>query len=118
MSTVPQAMPLPESAIRHILEKHGESKFPQIIRGALQNVLTSKPEHRIAMMRAALPVMESEQIYGVPCELPEDTTREFFEFCDTMTLDSEVLFIGSMLFLLEIVTPPKDLPNFDDVCGV
>jgi hypothetical protein len=111
-------VPLPEFVIQHILEKHGESKFPQIVRGALQNVLTSKPEHRMAMMQAALPVIESEQMYGVPCELPEDITKEFFEYCAAMNLNSDVLFIGSMLFLLEIVSPPKDLPNFDDVCGV
>jgi hypothetical protein len=118
MSTIPQAVPLPESVIRHVLENHGENKFPQIVRGALQNVLTSKPAHRMAMMQAALPVIDSERMYSFPCELPEDVTKEFFEYCTTMSLNSEALLVGSMLFLLEIVTPPKDLPSFDEVCGV
>lgn len=118
MNATPQAVPLPESVIRHIVEKHGEDKFPQIVRGAIQNVLTSKPAHRIAMMQAALPVIDSEQMYGVPCELPEDVSKKFFGYCETMHLNPEVLLVGSALFLLEIVTPPKDLPSFDDVCGV
>jgi hypothetical protein len=118
VSTTPNTVPLPESVIRHIIEKHGEAKFPKIVRGALQNVLTSKPAHRIAMMQAALPVLDSEQMYGVPCDLPEDITKDFFEYCRSMHLGSEVLLVGSMLFLLEIVTPPKDLPSFDEVCGV
>jgi hypothetical protein len=113
----PTAVPLPESVFRHIIEKHGENKLSQIVRGAFQNVLTSKPAHRIAMMQAALPIIDSEQMHGVPCDLPEDVTKEFFEYCATMHLGADVLFVGSMLFLLEIVTPPKDLPSFDEVCG-
>ena len=113
----PTVVPLPESVFRHIIEKHGENKVSLIVRGALQNVLTSKPAHRIAMMQAAIPAIDSEQLHGVPCDLPEDVTKEFFEYCGTMNLDSNVLFVGSMLFLLEIVTPPRDLPSFDDVCG-
>jgi hypothetical protein len=118
MSSIPRAVPLPESVIRHILEKHGEDKFAQIARGALQNVLTSKPGHRIAMMQAALPVIDSEQMYGYPCELPADIADEFFEYCATMRLNSEALFVGSMLFLLDIAPAPKDLPSFDEVCGL
>jgi hypothetical protein len=111
------AVPLPQSVIQHMLEKHGESKFSQLVRVALQNVLTSKPTHRTAMMEAALPVIDSDEMYGVPVECPEDVTKEFFEYCETMNLRPVTLLVGSLLFLLEIVTPPKDLPTFDEVCG-
>jgi hypothetical protein len=57
-------------------------------------------------------------MYGVPCDLPEDVTKEFFEYCTAMHLSPDLLMVGSMLFLLEMATPPKDLPSFDEVCGV
>jgi hypothetical protein len=117
MSKVPQTIPLPEAVIRHLIERHGEAKVPAIVKGALQNVLTSKPEHRIAMMQAALPVINSSRMYSFPCRLPDDVFQKVVEYCWTMKLSFEPLFVGSMLFLLEMASPPNDLPSFDEVCG-
>jgi hypothetical protein len=66
------------------------------------------------MMQAGL---NAADIYMYRADVDEKLLANLLEYCAKMNVRSDLLIIGSMLFIMGIVRPPADLPDFDEICG-
>ena len=95
-------MRIPNQIHQRLNEEGGTAAVAYLLEASISRVLDSSSSERMAMMQAALPLMDEQASKIEIPNIDSDLVRRFNEFCESRSLREDILLTGALMIELEM----------------